>query len=273
MTPTRNVGRALGMGLTVLAALVVAGGDAFAQLTVNDPAVTARNAVTAIVKESALRTQQQQHSQLRRMAQRLSMFTNLPKYSVPDAPRWRIHDFENPQLLALSRALHAALNYGDAGGAAYLAVSHPVQAAEPLLARLSPAARRAVLSRLATVDATDAAAVAAIHQSGRLRLNGRRELAAIEVLDAHVVDGTLEQSATAVLDKISGALLIGARQRQARTQLMASIVEQLLTDSKRARDTDAVAMNTQLTTWLDGAAANDAFVRGSGDALSTWRQP
>ena len=115
--------------------------------------------------------------------------------------------------------------------------------------------------------------MAAIHESGRLRLNGRRELAAIEVLDAHVVDPTLEQSATAVLDKISGASLIGARQRQARTQLLASIVEQLLTDSKRARDTDVVAMNMQLTTWRDGAAANDAFVRGAGDALRTWRQP
>ena len=273
MTPSRSVGSAIGLGLTVLTALTMATGNASAQFTVYDPAVTARNTVTAIVKESVLLTQQEQHSQLRRMAQRLSMFTDLAKYSLPDAPRWRIHDFENPQLLALSRALHAALNYGDAAGAAYLAVSHPVQAAAPLLAGLSPAARRAVLSRLATIDATDATAVAAIHESGRLRLNGRRELAAIEVLDAHVVDPTLEQSATAVLDKISGASLIGARQRQARTQLLASIVEQLLTDSKRARDTDAVAMNMQLTTWRDGAAANDAFVRGSGDALRTWRQP
>ena len=50
-------------------------------------------------------------------------------------------------------------------------------------------------------------------------------------------------------------------------------VEQLLTDSKRARDTDAIVMNMQLTAWRDGTAANDAFVRGSADALRTWRQP
>ena len=143
----------------------------------------------------------------------------------------------------------------------------------PRSARLGPTARRLALSRLATLDAADASAIATIHQSGRLRLNGRRELAAIEVLDAHVVDPTLEQSATAVLDKISGAALIAGRQRQARTQLLAAIVEQLLTDSKRARDTDAIAMNTQLTSWREGAAANDAFVRGSADALRTWRQP
>jgi hypothetical protein len=55
--------------------------------------------------------------------------------------------------------------------------------------------------------------------------------------------------------------------------LLAAIVEQLLTDSKRARDTDAIALNTQRTSWRDGGAANDAFVRGSADALRTWRQP
>jgi hypothetical protein len=263
----------LSLVLAVAGIFVVGSWTASAQIGVYDPAVTTRNTVTAIVKQSLLRTQQEQHSQLRRMAQRLSMFTNLAKYSLPDAPRWRIHDFENPELLAVSRALHAALNYGDAAGAAYLAASHPVQTDAQLLSRLGAAARRLALSRLATLEAADAAAIAAIHESGRLRLNGRRELAAIEVLDAHVVDPTLEQSATAVLDKISGAALIGARQRQARIQLLAATVEQLLTDSKRARDTDAIALNMQLTAWRDGTAANEAFVRGSADALRTWRQP
>ena len=67
-----------------------------------------------------------------------------------------------------------------------------------------------------------------------------------------------------MLDKISGAVLIGARQRQARVQLLAGVVEQLLVDSKRARDADAAAMNMQLVTWRDGRAANEAFVAGSG---------
>jgi hypothetical protein len=76
-----------------------------------------------------------------------------------------------------------------------------------------------------------------------------------------------------VLDTISGAVLIGARQRQARTQLLTGIVEQLLVESKRARDADTAALNMQLTVWRDIQAANDAFVAGSGDALRTWRQP
>jgi hypothetical protein len=98
-------------------------------------------------------------------------------------------------------------------------------------------------------------------------------LPAIDALEAHVIDPSNEQSATAVLDKISGAALIGARQRQARVELLAGVVEQLLIDTKRARDADVAAMNMQLVNWRDGRAANEAFVAGSGDALRTWRQP
>ena len=141
------------------------------------------------------------------------------------------------------------------------------------LARLSPQAPARLLSQLATLDLADAAVIAATHDTGQLRYNGRRELAAIEALERDVTNGSLEQSTTAVLDKISGAGLIGARQRQARIQLLDGIVEQLLVESKRARDTEAAAMNMQLTAWRDRAAANQAFVAGAGDALRTWRQP
>ena len=131
-----------------------------------------------------------------------------------------------------------------------------------------------MVSRLATLNMTDAAAIAATNDTGQLRFNGRKhELPAIDALEAHVVDPSNEQSATAVLDKISGAALIAARQRQARVQLLAGVVEQLLIDTKRARDADVGAMNMQLVNWRDGRAANEAFVAGSGDALRTWRQP
>ena len=64
-----------------------------------------------------------------------------------------------------------------------------------------------------------------------------------------------------------------ARQRQARVQLLAGVVEQLLIDTKRARDADVAAMNMQLVNWSDARAVNEAFVAGSCDALRTWRQP
>jgi len=249
---------------------VIVSADVRAQITVYDPAVTARNAATAVVKEFLLNTEREQHSQLRRMAQRLSLFTNLAKYVLEDPPRWRTHGGD----FLYANRYNDALIFGDPAGAAFLAVSHPVVDASALLMQLTPAARRDFSSRLATLNLTDATVIAATHDTGQLRLNGRRyELQAIDALEAHVVDPSDEQSATAVLDKISGASLIAARQRQARVQLLAGVVEQLLMDTKRARDTDVGTMNMQLTTWRDGRAANEAFVAGSGDALRTWRQP
>jgi len=243
-----------------------------AQWVVYDPAVTYRNSVTAVLKEVLVRLQQQQHSELRRMAHRLSMFTSLAKYRVPDPPRWRTHDFEGPAFL-FARDYHAALNYGDGSGRSYLGISHPLIDPTSGIGRLPAVARRALSSHLATLDLTDAAVIAATHDTGQLRYNGRRELAAIEGLERDVTNDSLEQSTTAVLDKISGAGLIGARQRQARIQLLDGVVEQLLVENKRARDTEAAAMNIQLTAWRDRAAANQAFVAGTGDALRTWRQP
>lgn len=241
-----------------------------AQLVIHDPANTARNAISAILKEYLLNTQRDQHSQLRRMAQRLSLLTNLGKYAPLDPPRWRTHGGD----FLFAQAYNDALIFGDPAGAAYLAVSHPVVNAQALLGRLSPVARRVITSRLATLNVADAVAIAATNDTGQLRFNGRKqELPAIDALEAQVIDPSNEQSATAVLDKISGAVLIGARQRQARSQLLAAFVEQLLVDSKRDRDADAAAMNMQLVTWRDGRAANEAFVAGTGDALRTWRQP
>jgi hypothetical protein len=244
--------------------------DGVAQITVFDPAVTARNTATASVKEFLLNTEREQHSQLRRMAQRLSALTNLGKFVVQDPPRWRRHGSE----FLFAQAYNNALTLGDPAGAALLAVSHPVGDAGELLARLTPLARRVMTSRLATVNLADAAAIGATNDTGMLRFNGRRnEMLAIDTLETHVVDPANEQSATAVLDKLSGAILIAARQRQARVQLLADVVEQLLIDTKRARDSDVAAMNMQLVNWRDGRTANEAFVAGIGDALRTWRQP
>src|SRR5262249_43391813 len=111
------------------------------------------------------------------------------------------------------------------------------------------------------------------NDTGLLRFNGRREKAAIEALESQVIDPSQEQSTTAVLDKISGAALIAARQRQARTEFIAGILEQLLIDTKRARDADAVAINMQLATWREARQANAAFVAGTAEALRSWRQP
>lgn len=256
----------------VLVAVLLAAQPGHAQVAVYDVAVTIRNAVTAVLKEQMLNFQTAQYSQLRRMAQRLSMFTHLGKFSAPEPPRWRTHPGEDGEGEFITAAFQSALDFGDSEGTAYRSASEPVDDAQALLAQLPNDAQRVVLQQLATIEAADAATIATVHNAGRFRYLGRAELRAIEALDRDVTDGSLEQSATAVLDKISGASLIAARQRQARTELMIGLVEQLITDTKRERDTHTAALNMQLAQWHAQQNATSSPGR-AGDALRTWRQP
>ena len=85
-----------------------------AQITVFDPAITIRNTTTAIVKELLGNLQEQQRRQIRRMSRRLSLFTDLQKYKLPEPPRWRIALCARywHLLLAVWIALYAARNSG-----------------------------------------------------------------------------------------------------------------------------------------------------------------
>src|SRR3954452_20255256 len=246
--------------------------SAWAQIVVTDPGTTARNTVTAVLKSHVLETLTEQRRVLRRMARRLSVHTSLEKYALPDPPRWRTHGSD---AFLYTREFNEALIFGDATGMAYVAVSRSLSSAEEVLNRLAPQARRTLVAQLATLDAADATAIAAIDQTGRLRFNGRKkELPAIDALEADVIDPSQEQSATAVLDKISVAKLLEVRQKQARLQLLSAIVEQLLVDDKRARDTEAAALNMQLSRLpVVRDDSGRGSLAGAGNELRAWRQP
>lgn len=243
--------------------------DASAQLVVYDPATVAENRIVAFLKEQLHLAQLAQHTKIRAMARRLSALNTLRRYVLANVPRWRVHGSAS---FLFAPGYLDALTFGDPTGASYAALADALPPSARI-GQLPALARRAITSRLASVDLIDAAAIASTHYSGQLRFGGRRELNAIDALEADVVDESVDQSATAVLDKISGATLIGARQRQARIQLLAGLLEQLLVDNKRARDTDASALGMQIVTWRDKPAADQAFRAGAGDALRTWRQP
>ena len=76
-----------------------------------------------------------------------------------------------------------------------------------------------------------------------------------------------------VADKISAAVLLETRNRQARMEFLTAIVEQLLVDNKRARDAEAAAMNMQLGRLRDGRRAGLGLLAGAGDDLRSWKQP
>lgn len=178
--------------------------------------------------------------------------------------------------LAYANPYNAALTYGDRDGAAFEEVARQRETPGAELSGLGEEeldAEAAIVAQLATLDAADSTIIASTDQTGQLRYNGRKELAAIEALDTDTLDPSLTQSTTAVLDKIGGAGVIRARQQQARIQFLAGIVEQLLVDNKRARDTEAATMNMQLQRLVYSRAAGTSLVAGAANDLRSWKQP
>jgi hypothetical protein len=239
-----------------------------AQFVVIDPA----NLTQAIlIAERSLR----QYDELRRefeviqrMAQQLG---GLDRYRIP-AIAITAHD---PSRWEYGRPWIQALNSGDARGTAYYQTAVPLQRPSPAdLSRLSAAARRTFESQYATMEITDSVALTGAHQVALVRDYFGKLQDATQELERDVLSsqsGTHEL--TAVLDKIAAGELLARRQDTASNQLLSHALEQLLARSKRLRDTEAGNVNMQLLMWRDGAAANQAFVQGSGDALRTWRQP
>jgi hypothetical protein len=202
-----------------------------------------------------------------RMAQSLG---NLNGYRIPpiaitrhDTAQW---EFGRPWI--------EGLNSGDARGTAYFATAVPLQRPDSGLAQLGAEARRQFESQYATVEISDSVAMVGGHQVALIRGYHDRLQQAVEKLQDDVLNGSPNfHQMTAVLDKVAAGELLARRQDMAANQLLSHALEQLLARNKRERDTEAAAINMQLTTWRNGQAANSAFAFGTGDALRTWRQP
>jgi hypothetical protein len=246
--------------------------DAFV-LVVTDPATTFKNIVTAALKSQILDTLTEQARQIRRMARRLSVFTDLSKYAVADPTRWRSYRYQDVNLYA--NAYVEALNFGDAGGLAYEAIARQRVPVGDALGGFGEdgVAEAAIEAALATLDLADSAITTATDQNGRLRAGGKLEMRVVDALERDAVDPSPSQSATAVLDKISAAVLLENRNREARIRFVSGIVEQLLVENKRERDAEAAAMNMQLGRLRDGRTAGLSLLAGAANDLRTWKQP
>ena len=189
-----------------LIAVALAAQPARAQLSVYDPANTARNTITAIYQAVPARNGAgAAREAMRRWPGASAPLPTCAATPFSDVPRWRTHGGD---FLLRERHQRRAHLWGPARGG--------VPRREPSGAERTGCARTADASGSAAYwpagwrhwNMADAVAMSAINDTGSLRLNGRKqELPAIDALEAHVIDPSLEQSATAVLDKISGAVL------------------------------------------------------------------
>ncbi len=238
-----------------------------AQRAVFDPANFAQ---TVLIAQRTQRQYEELLAQYRTILRMAEGLGSLESYRIPSIGVTR-HD---PGRWTYGRAWLQGLNSGDATGTAYWATTLPLERPSVLPPRLTAAARRALERQYATIEVTDSVAMMGGHQVGALRGYHGQLQRAVQDLESDVLNG-LERyhEMTAILDKVAAAELLGRRQDMAANQLLSHALEQMLARSKRLRDTEAATMNMQLVTWRDGRAANDALVRGTGDALRTWRQP
>lgn len=253
--------------LAAIAVLAACASPAHAQVVVVDPANLVQ---TILIAERAWRHYeelQRQYRTILRMGEGLGsmeQYRTLPiALTRHDANRWEY-----------GRAWIQALNSGDATGDAYRATTLPVLRPTVMPSGLPSSARRALERQYATIEITDSVASMGGHQVALARGYHGRLQDAVQALEGDVLNGLLRyHEMTAILDKVAAGELLGRRQDMLSNQLLSHALEQLLARSKRLRDTEAAAMNMQLTTWRDGRAANQAFVAGTGDALNSWRQP
>jgi hypothetical protein len=239
-----------------------------AQFVVIDPANLTQTILIAERTLAEYDQLQQEFQIIQQMARRLG---SLDQYRIPvigitghDPSRW-----------LYGRPWIQALNTGDPRGTAYYQTAVPLQRPDAAdLARLTPAGRREFENHYATMEITDSVAQIGAHQVALVRDYFGKVQQATQSLEQDVLNSSSDyHQMTAVLDKIAAGELLARRQDTMTNQLLSHALEQMLARSKRFRDTEAGNANMQLLMWRDSAAANDAFVRGSGDALSTWRQP
>jgi hypothetical protein len=242
-------------------------GTARAQFVVIDAANLQQTILIAERTWQHYQELRRQYETIQRMSRGLG---NMQGYRVPTIAI-TTHD---PSRWEYGRPWIQALNSGDATGAAYLSTALPLLRPTTTPAGLTTAARRALESQYATIEIADSVAMMAGHQVALSRGYHGRLQTAVQALENDVLNGLLSyHEMTAILDKIAAGELLGRRQDMASNQLLSHALEQLLSRSKRQRDTEAATINMQLTSWRDGPAANHAFVAGTGDALRTWRQP
>ena len=243
------------VGLVLVLAMTT---SARAQLVVIDPANLYQTVLIAERTWQHYQELRRQYETILRMSRGLG---NMEGYRIPtigitthDPSRW---EYGRPWI--------QALNSGDATGAAYLSTALPLLRPTTTPARLTAAARRTLERQYATIEIADSVAMMAGHQVALSRGYHGRLQTAVNALQDDVLNGLLRyHEMTAILDKVAAGELLGRRQDMAANQLLSHALEQLLSRSKRQRDTEAATINMQLTTWRDGQRGEPRIRRGNG---------
>lgn len=254
--------RTWGMGmLLVLVSAAPARAQGYPVIDVANLTQTAQIASTSVQEA---RTIVEQLGFLRAMAARLQ---DMDRFRTPPIVATR----PDPALFPWALRFIEALNNGDPRDELYRASVRPLPPLGPILDRLNlpPAARRVIESQYADLQIKDAVIPRAVHQNAIIR----GFTALDRALEALGDDVTSPRNAThylsAVMGKVSGALLIQARQAANATQIASGTLEQAIAQNTSRRNDAVSAMNFTLGI-LESRGSAAAEIADAAEAIAGW---
>ncbi len=126
----------------------------------------------------------------------------------------------------------------------------------------------------ATVELADAANLHGIEVLGSQRAKARSAEEAIRSLEnASLSANDRMHTHIAVLNKINAANMMAVRAGQDTNQLLVSLLEQQITESKRRRDAEAAAINDHIAFQLRARAVARRGIDGTTEVLKHFRLP
>ena len=182
---------------------------------------------------------------------------------------WTLHDLAG---LLYAQPLLTALNQGDTLGAAYRAVTDPLDIPTDISSRMTPDMQRRLADSYSTIELTDSANRLAVDQTGLARSEGPLMLQNIRNVE-HDIDnpGDDFHSQTALLEKINAAAAMQLRVGEQSNQFLLSALEQQVIDSKRKRDAEARLMNATIYQWRYGQTYGADLFSNTAADLDGWR--
>lgn len=234
-----------------------------AQLAVIDPGQIAQLVVLIYQVESTIDLLREGQVTLDRMRRGVP---NLGRYRLPDVPIGTHPIFMYPHAAALLEGM----NVGDRNGIGWQLATQRLQIPADLFNGLGPAGQAALRAAYATVEVIDSTNILAANQVGRTRVYSGELQQRIDFLANDVINGVSEP--TANLDKLAIAAMLRNRQQMAATQLLSSLVDQLIGTAKSKRDADVELLNSQISA-LRERGEDTTGLEGTANILANWSLP
>jgi hypothetical protein len=166
-----------------------------------------------------------------------------------------------------------AANTGVGQQAAYRSATIPLQNYAAIWATLTSAQQDQLGRAYGSVEISDAAAMNALRQVGVIRSNSEATNAAIGRLAADASSNSPElNTEVGVLNQVSAAGVIAARQQENTNQLLTALVDQQVAQSKLQRDAIATAISADVAA-RQNAGQNTTAIWGGTTAARLVRLP